>query len=105
MLAYCASKGAATLLTKSAALSCADKDYSIRVNSVHPAFVSTGMTRTEAAQIGASEEDYMEGAKELHPLGLGEPIDVAYLDLFLASDESKWITGGEFNVDGGFTTQ
>lgn len=105
MLAYCASKGAVTLLTKSVALSCAEKGYRIRVNSVHPAYVSTSMTRSEAAQLGASEREYMEGAKELHPLGIGEPIDVAYLDLFLASDESKWITGGEFNVDGGFTTQ
>ena len=105
MFAYCASKGAVTLLTKSVALSCADKGYSIRVNSVHPAFVSTSMTRSEAAQIGASEGEYMEGAKKLHPLGIGEPIDIAYLDLFLASDESKWITGGEFNVDGGFTAQ
>jgi NAD(P)-dependent dehydrogenase (short-subunit alcohol dehydrogenase family) len=42
---------------------------------------------------------------EHHPLGLGEPFDVAYLDLFLASDESKWITGAEFTVDGGFTAQ
>ncbi len=105
MFAYCASKGAVTLLTKSVALSCADKGYRIRVNSVHPAYVSTSMTRSEAAQLGASEREYMEGAKELHPLGLGEPIDVAYLDLFLASDESKWITGGEFNADGGFTAQ
>lgn len=105
MFAYCASKGAVTLLTKSAALSCADKEYSIRINSVHPAFVSTSMSRKEAAQIGVSEEEYRQGAREVHPLGLGEPIDVAYLDLFLASDESKWITGSEFNVDGGFTAQ
>ena len=105
MFAYCASKGAVTLLTKSAALSCADKGYSIRVNSVHPAFVSTSMTRGEAAQAGMSHEEYMEEAKEAHPLGLGEPNDVAFIDLFLASDESKWITGGEFNVDGGFTAQ
>ncbi|UCH08873.1 MAG: SDR family oxidoreductase [Deltaproteobacteria bacterium] len=50
-------------------------------------------------------EEYKEEAKEAHPLGLGEPNDVAFIDLFLASDESKWITGGEFNVDGGFTAQ
>lgn len=102
MFAYCASKGAVTLLTKSAALSCAGNGYSIRVNSVHPAYVNTSMTRNEAAQIGISEEEYMEKAKDAHPLGLGQPIDVAYLDLFLASDESRWITGCEFNVDGGF---
>ena len=105
MFAYCASKGAVKLLTKSAALSCGDNNYRIRVNSVHPAYVSTSMTRGEAAQVGISEEEYMEGAKQQHPIGLGEPLDVAYLDLFLASDESKWITGGEFTVDGGFTAQ
>ena len=105
MFAYCASKGAVTTLTKSAALSCGDHNYKIRVNSVHPAYVSTSMTKDEAAQIGISEEENMKGAKQLHPIGLGESMDVAYLDLFLASDESKWITGAEFNVDGGFTAQ
>jgi NAD(P)-dependent dehydrogenase (short-subunit alcohol dehydrogenase family) len=63
------------------------------------------MTKSEANQIGISEEAYMEGARELHPLGLGKPMDVAYLDLFLASDESIWITESEFNVDEGFTSQ
>jgi len=105
MFAYCASKGAVTTLTKSAALSCGDHNYKIRVNSVHPAYVSTSMTKDEAAQIGISEEEYMKEAKQLHPIGLGEAMDVAYLDLFLASDESKWITGAEFTVDGGFTAQ
>ena len=105
MFAYCASKGAVTLLTKSAALSCGENNYRIRVNSVHPAYIRTSMTKGEAAQIGISEGEYMEGAKQTHPIGLGETMDVAYLDLFLASDESKWITGGEFNVDGGFTAQ
>jgi NAD(P)-dependent dehydrogenase (short-subunit alcohol dehydrogenase family) len=105
MFAYCASKGAVTLLTKSAALSCGDNNYRIRVNSVHPAYVITDMTKGEAAQIGISEEEYMEGAKGFHPIGLGEPIDVAYIDLFLASDESKWVTGAEFTIDGGATAQ
>lgn len=105
MFAYCASKGAVKLLTKSATLSCGENNYRIRVNSVHPGYVSTSMTRSEAEQIGIIEEEYMEGAKQTHPLGIGDPMDVAYLDLFLASDESKWITGGEFNVDGGFTAQ
>ena len=105
MFAYCASKGAVTLLTKAAALSCAAKDYKIRINSVHPAYVRTNMTKGEAAEVGLSEEEYMEGAKSIHPIGVGDAIDVAYLDLYLASDESKWITGGEFNVDGGFTAQ
>jgi NAD(P)-dependent dehydrogenase (short-subunit alcohol dehydrogenase family) len=105
MFAYCASKGAVTLMTKSAALACADRNYKIRVNSVHPAYVSTSMTKGEAAQLGISEEEYMEGAKNFHPFGLGEPIDVAYMDLYLASEESKWVTGAEFTIDGGATAR
>jgi len=105
MFAYCASKGAVTLMTKSAALSCADHDYKIRVNSVHPAYVSTSMTKGEAAQLEISEEKYMEEAKTFHPFGLGEPIDVAYMDLYLASDESRWVTGAEFTIDGGATAR
>jgi NAD(P)-dependent dehydrogenase (short-subunit alcohol dehydrogenase family) len=105
MFAYCASKGAVTLMTKSAALACADRNYKIRVNSVHPAYVSTSMTKGEAAQLGISEEEYMECAKGFHPYGLGEPVDVAYMDLYLASDESKWVTGAEFTIDGGATAR
>lgn len=105
MFAYCASKGAVTLITKSAALSCADHKYKIRINSVHPAYVQSSMTKGEAAQVGISEKEYMEMAKKVHPIGLGKPSDVAYLDLYLASDESRWATGAEFTIDGGLTAQ
>ena len=105
LFAYCASKGAVTILTKSAALSCGAKGYTIRVNSVHPAYVHTRMTRGEAAGYGVSEEAYVERMKNIHPIGIGEPLDVAYLDLYLASDESKWVTGAEFTIDGGVTAQ
>jgi NAD(P)-dependent dehydrogenase (short-subunit alcohol dehydrogenase family) len=63
------------------------------------------MTKGEAAEVGLSEEEYMEDAKSIHPIGVGEAIDVAYLDLYLASDESRWVTGAEFNIDGGLTAQ
>ncbi len=106
LFAYCASKGAVTILTKSAALSCAARGYNIRVNSVHPAYVWTSMTEKEAAGYGVTPEQYWARMKPFHPLGrFGEPIDVAYLDLFLASDESRWITGAEFTIDGGATAQ
>jgi len=105
LFAYCASKGAVTILTKSAALSCGARGYTIRVNSVHPAYVHTAMTKGEARGYGISEEEYMARMKALHPIGVGEPIDVAFMDLFLASDESKWATGAEFTVDGGVTAQ
>jgi len=105
LFAYCASKGAVTILTKSAALSCGKKGYTIRVNSVHPAYVHTSMTKGEAAGYGMSEEEYVEKMKAIHPIGIGGPIDVAYMDLYLASDESKWVTGAAFTIDGGVTAQ
>lgn len=105
LLAYCASKGAVTILTKSAALSCGARGYTIRVNSVHPGYVHTSMTKGEARGYGISEDEYVERMKAIHPIGIGEPVDVAYMDLFLASDESKWITGAEFTIDGGVTAQ
>ena len=106
LFAYCASKGAVTILTKSAALACGKKGYKIRVNSVHPGYVHTNLTEEEAKGSGYSPEAYFKKVGKLHPIGfIGKPIDVAYLVLFLASDESKWVTGAEFVVDGGWTAQ
>ena len=105
LFAYCASKGAVTILTKSAALSCGARGYTIRVNSVHPGYVHTSMTEGEARGYGISEAEYVERMKAIHPIGIGEPMDVAYMDLYLASDESKWVTGAEFTIDGGVTAQ
>ncbi|MBW1997317.1 MAG: glucose 1-dehydrogenase [Deltaproteobacteria bacterium] len=105
LFAYCASKGAVTTMTKSAALSCGARGYRIRVNSVHPAYVHTSMTRGEASGYGISEEEYLERMKKIHPIGVGEALDVAYMDLYLASDESKWVTGAAFVIDGGVTAQ
>ncbi len=105
LFSYCASKGAVTTLTKSAALSCGAKGYKIRVNSVHPAYVHTSMTKGEAAGYGITKEEYVERMKAIHPIGVGEPLDVAYMDIYLASDESKWVTGAAFTIDGGVTAQ
>jgi 3(or 17)beta-hydroxysteroid dehydrogenase len=105
LFAYCASKGAVTILTKSAALSCGARGYTIRVNSVHPGYVHTSMTEGEARGYGISEDEYVERMKAIHSIGIGEPMDVAYMDLYLASDESKWVTGAEFTIDGGVTAQ
>lgn len=105
LFAYCASKGAVTILSKSAALSCGARGYTIRVNSVHPGYVHTSMTEGEARGYGIREDEYVERMKAIHPIGIGEPMDVAYMDLYLASDESKWVTGAEFTIDGGVTAQ
>lgn len=106
LFAYCASKGAVTIMTKSAALAVGAKGYDIRINSVHPGYVHTPLTEKEAADFGMSPDEYFEKVGALHPIGfIGEPRDIAYLDVYLASDESKWVTGAEFTIDGGWTAQ
>ncbi|OJU84087.1 MAG: short-chain dehydrogenase [Solirubrobacterales bacterium 70-9] len=93
---YGASKGAVCVMTKDVALELAAAK--VRVNSIHPSFVNTAMARYGAAAAGASVEEL--GA--VYPLGrIGEPEDVAAAALFLASDESSYITGSELIVDGG----
>ena len=106
LFAYCASKGAVTIMTKSAALAVGAKGYRIRINSVHPGYVHTPMTEKEAADFGLTPKEYFAKVGAQHPIGfIGEPIDIAYLDLYLASDESRWVTGAEFTIDGGWTAQ
>ncbi|HEB30985.1 MAG TPA: glucose 1-dehydrogenase [Spirochaetes bacterium] len=104
LCAYCASKGSVRSLTKSAALHCGEMKYKIRVNSVHPGYVRTALTEKEAKDSGLSNEQYFTKVGKMHPIGhIGEPLDIAYLDLYLASDESRWVTGSEYVIDGGYT--
>ncbi|WP_422000386.1 glucose 1-dehydrogenase [Reyranella sp.] len=102
-MAYCASKGAVRLLTKSVALHCAQMRYGIRCNSVHPGYIDTPMIAPAlAASMG--NMDGRQWLEELHPLGrLGRPEEVAAMILFLLSDESTFSTGSEFVCDGGLT--
>ena len=97
--AYDASKGAVRVLTKTAALSYA-KD-GIRVNSVHPGPVLTPMT-----EVSYKDPEAAEASRRRIPLGrIGTPEDVAYAVLFLASDESSYMTGSELVLDGGMLAQ
>ncbi|VUT26251.1 MAG: short chain dehydrogenase [Candidatus Methanolliviera sp. GoM_oil] len=104
---YSASKGDVRIFTKSAALDCAQAGYNIRVNSVHPNWIRTAMEEKGGQYFG--EGDVEAGRKLLdssQPIGhIGEPIDVAYGVLYLASDESKFVTGSELVIDGGYTAQ
>lgn len=101
-VAYNASKGGVKLLSKSSALHCAKENYNIRVNSVHPGYIGTAMVEDEVSDGLLSKEEL----SSLHPVGhLGESIDVAYGILYLASDESKFVTGSELVIDGGYTAQ
>ncbi|MHB9093949.1 MAG: glucose 1-dehydrogenase, partial [Eubacteriales bacterium] len=102
LFAYCASKGAVTILTKAAALHCGEQRYKIRINSVHPAYIHTALTEKEAEDSGLSKEEYFAKVGALHPIGhIGKPIDIAYGDVYLASDESLFVTGAELTIDGG----
>lgn len=96
---YQASKGAVRLLTKATAIQYAKEG--IRANSVHPGPIVTPMT--EAAR--ADPERYKMMLSRI-PMGCyGQPEDVAYGVLYLASDESRWVTGSELVIDGGWTAQ
>jgi cyclopentanol dehydrogenase len=96
---YQASKGAVRLLTKATAIQYAKEG--IRANSVHPGPIVTPMT--EAAR--ADPERYKLMLSRI-PLGsYGQPEDVAYGVVYLASDESRWVTGSELVIDGGWTAQ
>ncbi|HEX8011490.1 MAG TPA: glucose 1-dehydrogenase [Casimicrobiaceae bacterium] len=106
LAAYDASKGGVRILTKSAALHCAKAGYNIRVNTVHPGFIDTPMVAGFIKAQGGDVSATRRALEMLHPLGhLGEPEDVAYGVLYLASDESKFATGSELVIDGGFTAQ
>lgn len=97
--AYSSSKAAVKNYSKSVALYCADKKYNIRCNSVIPAAVLTDIWNES---FGENRSKRIQEVSAGIPLGhMGEPIDVAYAVLFLASDESKYITGSEITIDGG----
>ncbi len=100
---YHASKGAVMIMTKNDALTYAKKK--IRVNSVHPGFIWTPMVENFAKTDGKAEE-VRAALVALHPLGhLGEPDDIAFGILYLASDESKFVTGSELVIDGGYAAR
>jgi NAD(P)-dependent dehydrogenase (short-subunit alcohol dehydrogenase family) len=107
---YNASKGAVRLMTKGAALECAQLGMKIRVNSVHPGIIETQMGQKvidELVATGAgSANEVRSNAVALHPLGrLGMPVDIANAVVFLASDDAAFMTGTEIVVDGGMTAR
>ena len=99
-VSYAMSKSALHGVTKSLAIELAPKG--IRVNCVAPGFVKTKMFDEISDSF---DSDYNTTLNNLHPLGLGEPEDIANTIAFLLSDMAKWITGSILNVDGGFTAQ
>ncbi len=103
-LAYVTSKHGISGLTKALAADLAASQ--IRANTICPGTIDTPMLHRELAKVPDAERAAtLDGYRALHPLGMiGEPIDIAYAALFLASDESRFITGTELVVDGGYTS-
>jgi NAD(P)-dependent dehydrogenase (short-subunit alcohol dehydrogenase family) len=101
---YHASKGAVRLMTKNDALIyAADK---IRVNSIHPGYIWTPMVENFAATMPVAMEEARKMMAAKHPLGhVGEPEDIGWGIVYLASDEAKFVTGSELVIDGGYTAQ
>ncbi|MGE0716819.1 MAG: glucose 1-dehydrogenase [Alphaproteobacteria bacterium] len=103
LAAYNASKGGVRLLTKSVALHCARAGYGIRCNSIHPSFVATPMVEGMIAAADDPEKARQRLARQV-PIGrIAEPDDVTPMVIYLASDESRFVTGSELVVDGGLT--
>ena len=105
LAAYNASKGGVRLLTKSVALHGARLRPQVRCNSVHPAFLEGPMVDDILAQTGRPEVARGQVMRDI-PLGrLGTPAEVAGLCVYLLSDESAFVTGAEFAIDGGLTAR
>jgi NAD(P)-dependent dehydrogenase (short-subunit alcohol dehydrogenase family) len=97
---YNASKAAVASLSKSVAIDCARQQVEVRCNSIHPAFIRTGIVEPFFKALG--EQEAIRKLTRGNPLRrLGEPDDVAYAVLYLASDESRYVTAAELRIDGG----
>ena len=100
--AYNSSKAGVRLLSKSVALYCAKKGYDVRCNSIHPAFVDTPILDPLKQAFG--EENAVAKLSRQIPMNkIGDTDDVSYAILYLASDESKFMTGTEIVLDGGLS--
>lgn len=103
-LAYSAAKGGIRSMTKSIAIYCREKKNLIRCNSIHPGSISTPMVHAALetlSGINLMEQEDPEVTRKA--MGIGEPLDVANMVLFLASEESKHINGAELVIDNGAT--
>jgi meso-butanediol dehydrogenase/(S,S)-butanediol dehydrogenase/diacetyl reductase len=92
-------------LTRCAAREYGEAKLPVRVNAVRPGYIDTELSGEFLTSIGGSIEAGLAIMQSQHPVGrIGQPADVASLIAFLASDESGFVTGGIFSVDGGYQT-
>ena len=105
LAAYNASKGGVRLLSKSVALHGARQKPPVRCNSVHPTFIEGPMTDALFAEVGNPAETKARMERQIPLKRFGKPSEVADLCVYLLSDESAFVTGAEFVIDGGLTAQ
>ncbi len=98
-LPYCATKGAVVNMTRALAID--HGAANIRVNSVNPGDTDTAMLRSEAAQVGWADEAFLADAADRPLRRMGRPEEIAAAVVFLASDDSSFVTGSALVVDGG----
>jgi NAD(P)-dependent dehydrogenase (short-subunit alcohol dehydrogenase family) len=99
-IGYCATKGALAAAVRAMAIELARRQ--IRVNCLSPGLVLTQMTEQA---LGLLSAEHVEKLKAAHPLGAGQPEDVARAAVFMLAPATRWITGADLAVDGGFTAQ
>ena len=105
LAAYNSSKGAVRMLTKSVALHCARAGYGIRCNSIHPTFIETPMLESMIRASPDPEKARQTLVRQVPLRRIGKPDDVANMIVYLASDESTFVTGTEMVIDGGVIAQ
>ena len=105
LAAYNSSKGAVRMHTKSVALHCARAGYGIRCNSIHPTFIETPMLESMIRDSPDPEKARQTLVRQVPLRRIGKPEDVANMIVYLASDESTFVTGTEMVIDGGVIAQ
>ncbi|MEO0398758.1 MAG: SDR family oxidoreductase [Pseudomonadota bacterium] len=105
LISYNTAKAAVIMMSRSIALHCARSKYDIRCNSVCPVFTRTPILDPAIALGGGGEEGEKKLVRQIPLKRLGEPEDVGYAVLYLASDESRYVTGTELKIDGGITAR